>query len=404
MSESFWEHAHHIVAADFCSNVLKEKGQGVNGLIVASDANKHPVIASFLRFYGNENKDSWDLLFGLSRDAFDFDSDGSFVFTDGAKGATASVHEMFTSAGHLLDERHHKLALATTRNGGKEAAEAYDDIFRSAPDQRTIDLKKSELAENVRAILERNPDTRLYPGAVGGVHGRTCGSYVEGYNATLLEEGLRSLPGALQLGRVMEHCQKRFVKLQADSANEDEPLPERIREIMNRRFLAAAKIPDSSVRFSDQEQTRGTCKSTVDPNTAFSFDLTEIEDAGMSACECGVTLMSGLPCKHLIKAAQKAGSDIYDLMNSNDTTAGWKAQYEDFEFLLPTAAQIEAHQDLVNINLRYPPVLRPKQGRPSAGKRKRNFLERLGGAPKRQLTCKRCFKKGHNKKSCPERA
>ena len=85
-------------------------------------------------------------------------------------------------------------------------------------------------------------------------------------------------------------------------------------------------------------------------------------------------------------------------MHEFDTTAGWRAQYDDLQFQVPSEADNEAKSSLWDPSICLVPRYKRKAGRPSL-KRQLSFLEKK----KKKVTCTRCFRRGHTKRSklCP---
>ena len=85
---------------------------------------------------------------------------------------------------------------------------------------------------------------------------------------------------------------------------------------------------------------------------------------------------------------------------------GWhglaEQQYGGMDFPLPSNAQIEAHADLYDESICLHPAFKRPKGRPKNTKRKAGYMEKQG--KKRIFTCQICYKAGHTKKSCPNRA
>ena len=87
-------------------------------------------------------------------------------------------------------------------------------------------------------------------------------------------------------------------------------------------------------------------------------------------------------------------------MHVKDTAADWKASYTGRVMEIPTTADIESFAHLADEQLRLPPALRRKAGRPTK-KRLPSTLADFVVKRKRTMTCQVCFEKNHTKAHCP---
>ena len=91
------------------------------------------------------------------------------------------------------------------------------------------------------------------------------------------------------------------------------------------------------------------------------------------------------------------------IINPELTTQHWKDQYAGLDFPLPSAADVEKHSGLININICLPPAFKRPKGRPKSQMREKGYMEKRP-AMKLKLTCSICYFPGHSKKSCPNAA
>jgi hypothetical protein len=70
-----------------------------------------------------------------------------------------------------------------------------------------------------------------------------------------------------------------------------------------------------------------------------------------------------------------------------------------------STADIASFKHLRNTSWRLPPALRRKTGRPKKAKRIKGGMEasQASGKRPRKMTCGICGKKGHTKKTCPDK-
>ena len=181
-------------------------------------------------------------------------------------------------------------------------------------------------------------------------------------------------------------------------------MPPRVAAAQASSRLAALRIDQSKITFLDSAKKVALVPGVTDSSRFFKVDLREIKNGGKDACDGLCMVLKPDPCPHARAAAMAAGMDIHGLMNPLLTTAAWKDQYADLDFPLPSQAEIDRYAHLINRNIRLPPALKRKKGRPKENKRKKGPLSPKGAKTKRTMTCQVCFTRdGYTKKTCPVR-
>ncbi|XP_021761407.1 uncharacterized protein LOC110726260 [Chenopodium quinoa] len=112
-------------------------------------------------------------------------------------------------------------------------------------------------------------------------------------------------------------------------------------------------------------------------------------------CLCGAWKISGLPCKHAIKAILAAGLNPYQFCSTWFSVQTYKQAYANAINYVP---DIE-HWPKINMPTILPPVMKRAIGRPSR-QRKRAPDEPDKGKRSTTVQCQRCKCYGHNKQTC----
>ena len=134
--------------------------------------------------------------------------------------------------------------------------------------------------------------------------------------------------------------------------------------------------------------------------TYAGVNIGKMEDADKGACDRSCSVSTGLPCGHQLALVDAGNHDLAGYMRKFDTTEGWIGQYAGVEFQLPSEADFEDQGGLWGSSVCIVPPFKQNRGRPSL-KRKQGFLEK--GSKKAKVTCSRCLRVGHTKRSskCP---
>lgn len=213
---------------------------------------------------------------------------------------------------------------------------------------------------------------------------------------------VRLLHPAAALIKLSEKMRDRWDEAKAKSLACQSALPPRLMLKLHETNVAAAKIPVDKIKFTTTDKRSGTVPLNENPTKTASVNMEMMYKMNRESCDRCCSVVTGLPCSHQVAFANAGGHDFVDFMNVLDTTAGWVKQYENVTFHLPSEAEYAAQEHLWDTSLRLVPPYKRQRGRPSL-KRKKGFLERETKA--KVITCQRCFKKGHTKRSgmCIER-
>ncbi|XP_021752033.1 uncharacterized protein LOC110717599 [Chenopodium quinoa] len=113
------------------------------------------------------------------------------------------------------------------------------------------------------------------------------------------------------------------------------------------------------------------------------------------SCVCGRWQVSGIPCRHGIRAILDAGKDPTDFVREWYSVARYKLAYSGNILPIPSPEQWP-DMDVPNL---VPPPMKRSVGRPSRNRRREEGEKRKG---KRSATvqCKKCKQHGHNAATC----
>ena len=104
---------------------------------------------------------------------------------------------------------------------------------------------------------------------------------------------------------------------------------------------------------------------------------------------------TGTPCKHVVKACDKAEKDLWRLVHPCHLLQNIYELYN-FPLKIPSTAEIEAHASLRNSNLKVAPMTKRSKGRP----KKKSYSIYTKKTKERRCTV--CRKTGHNALYCPK--
>ena len=113
-------------------------------------------------------------------------------------------------------------------------------------------------------------------------------------------------------------------------------------------------------------------------------------------CSCGAWQISGIPCRHAIRAMMHANIDPHTVVSAWYSVRTYKQSYSFHINPIPDKEQWPAYADLPTI---MPPTLKRGVGRPSRNRRREEGEDKKG---KRTQTvkCKKCGCLGHNSRTC----
>jgi hypothetical protein len=355
---------------------------------------------------GNENKEAWTKLDEetiVSIPAWDCKE--QVDATDGFKGRPEAFDETVKRASLFLDSKHRSDAIAVlpvSRGGGKVGKAWYQKALNAAT-PRKLKKNKNEMPTAVAEHLGKTPDSEQYPAAASGeLRGKTTSSYVESGNKSVLP--VRHLHPAAALVSLAEKMKERFEANRAAASACPSFLPPRLMESLKKVKEQAARIAPGDIRFTNPDKTKGTTPLLGKPKKVASVDLSKMHMVDKGACDQSCSVLTGFPCCHQIAFADAGEHDIKDFIHEIDTADGWRSQYENVQFELPSEADYDDQSDLWDSSICLVPPYKRGRGRPSK-KRKLGFLEKLRKKSKPNVTCQRCWGAGHTKRSakCPLR-
>ena len=370
------------------------------------DANHNIMLHSALISYGNEDKAAWKKLNDETNNGNrSYDARGTMDISDMDKGADAAFPESFRHAGHLFDVLHRKKAIAKIRKSKGGGSDAVDWFTRAHSSRSIQELEhtKAQMPVKTAALLENIPDANQYPiaAADAGRNGIVSSSYSESWNRAI--KNPRAFPFAAAFKEVVVSESGRFRKAQGDAAGCRANLPPRVHEDCSPFQHASSRIDTSKVTFMNLDKTVALVPRCNGTSQMAKVDLAEAKTGGPGACDVLCMSVSMYPCPHVLAAAAAKGMGIMAIINPKLTAQNWKQQYEDLDFPLPSAADVEKHSGLINRNICLPPAFKRPKGRPRSLKRQKGFMEKPF-TKKRKMTCQICYAKGHTKKNCPNEA
>ncbi|XP_074303589.1 uncharacterized protein LOC141638038 [Silene latifolia] len=128
----------------------------------------------------------------------------------------------------------------------------------------------------------------------------------------------------------------------------------------------------------------------VDGRTQFSVSLSN------KTCACGLWQISGIPCKHAVRAILVANKDPNKYVSEWYSVRKYKEAYSLCINPIPDSEQWPSFDDIPTLE---PPMFKRSIGRPSRNRRREPGEQRKG---KRSTTvkCKKCNCFGHNTRTC----
>lgn len=113
-------------------------------------------------------------------------------------------------------------------------------------------------------------------------------------------------------------------------------------------------------------------------------------------CSCGAWQLSGVPCRHAIRAMLHAKLDPHKVVSSWYSVRTYKQAYNFGMNPIPDQDQWPSYEDLPTIK---PPTLKRGVGRPCRN-RKREEGEDQKGKRAKTVKCTKCDCYGHNSRTC----
>ena len=401
--EATWKMQEPVTSSDFAHG--DPKYGTVFGERVSRDVNRNVLLHSLVVFVGNESEEAHVVLNEATRDGnAGFDHRLTTDNSDADKGGAAGFKKVFKSANQRLDYLHRVNTISETpaaNGGGAVGVEFYKKAF-GARSLTLLAAVKSTMPPKTASLLGKVPDPQQYPVAAadGGATGNTSSSPSESWNCAALKARSCHFAGAV---RELVHAEgARYASSKAAATACEALLPRRIHDEHAGAALAASRISIANVVFLDADKHVALVPTCTDPTKMARVDLREVKNGGPAACDRLCMVLKKIPCPHVHVAAVKAGVDLLSITSPDLKTALWKQQYEGMDFPLPSNAQIEAHADLYDESICLHPALKRPKGRPKSTKRKAGYMEKQG--KKRIFTCQVCYKAGHTKKTCPNRA
>ena len=398
--QTLWKKSVKVSTSDFAHGRRSDYGLvfGIRNLL---DCDSNIGLHTATICVGNEDKVAWLRLNDATKNGNPgWDEKSTIDISDHDKGGEEAFPESFQHASSMLDYLHRYKAIM--KGGGKEAAQFYERCHRARSPEELASIK-SEMPPATAELLSKVDDARQYPVAMpngGNNTGITSSSYSESFNNCIAEE--RQLCMASAYKKLVVKERDRFIRSKEQAAACESIVPPRVAATQAWSRVAALRIDQCKITFLDEGKKVALVPGLTDSSRFFKVDLREVKNGGKNACDGLCMVLKRDPCPHARAAAMAAGMDIHGLMNPLLTTAAWKDQYADLDFPLPSQAEIDGYAHLINRNIRLPPALKRKKGRPKENKRKKGPLSPKGAKTKRTMTCQVCFARdGHTKKTAP---
>ena len=129
------------------------------------------------------------------------------------------------------------------------------------------------------------------------------------------------------------------------------------------------------------------------------INKTVVVDLQDWTCTCGLFQLTGYPCVHACAAIQARKRPIIDFVHKCYSKEAYVKTYRHVIMPVPSARYWEkANEEPIN-----PPLIRKMPGRPKKVRRRAPDEPKKGQISTRKgltVHCKKCFKPGHNSRSC----
>lgn len=255
------------------------------------------------------------------------------------------------------------------------------------------------MAPKIAEYLAKVPDSQQYPckRQQPGLRG-SCGSQgVESSNARMAD--VRAMPFGSTVMGLATKIRDVIISNKAAAAAAATLLPPKRHDLVQAEEEKAV-LARTTTSIVHETNNTFLVSSSTNMEESYRCDLDKVKELSSDACECGMTMLNGVPCKHLVACAlYKRAATIVRYMHYMDTTAGFKELYEKIDVpKLPSALDLQKFEDRIDPNLLLPPATVPARGK----RRKRRHLEAgEGGSTKKrkgtgkQKKCHACGQLGH---------
>ncbi|XP_021746032.1 uncharacterized protein LOC110711901 [Chenopodium quinoa] len=157
--------------------------------------------------------------------------------------------------------------------------------------------------------------------------------------------------------------------------------------------------PKIAKKVKDISKATSTCKAYQ--STPGEYEIHEGKSQfplslNSKICSCGAWQLSGIPCRHAIRAMVHAKVDPYNYISSWYSVKTYKQMYRHCIHLVPDMSQWPSMDAFPHID---PPKMKRGIGRPSRN-RKREEGEDQPGKRSRTVKCGSCGSFGHNARTC----
>jgi len=186
---------------------------------------------------------------------------------------------------------------------------------------------KAEMSDTVAQYLNKIPDQYQYMAAAGGMHGQSTSSACESAHSS--NSSARNVEAGAALWSLVKAERLRFNKNRNESHNDfnsQDSIPNKVRDRL--APFVQKSLMHSGMFFPDDENKRIACVPSLTGEGDYGTDLDK------RTCDCLLKEVEGLPCSHLIHHAEKVRMPLWTLLDVEDTTEGWRAQYP---FYVPLA-------------------------------------------------------------------
>ena len=384
--KSYFSRVHFIprtalIAGDKISRVITMDacvGKGMGSkyshfYVVGLSANKNLIPLCLSIIVGNESNATWGAVLEFAKRHLPYLNRANLKFTaivDNDKGMENAIPSVFENLNRFLCVQHR--GANVLRNSNAVGKVWYDKCVR-ANTVRTLDSYSnavdqhwSQLSHVSKAYLGRYAAWMQFPAAAAarGVEtlGKTASQGVESLNNANLQA--RNMDPFNALLWIAEREVKRFQEHRVMALRATDKGSIIVRHAS--KHIANLKLQGLQVSLGAVEN-HFSVKHDADTFQVvlLHFDATRGED-NCGSCSCGRPVITRLPCKHMLAAANARGRDAISLVPKIYTVERWLGQYGgggeiDVPFPDSSGLREVAREDK---SIRAPVVGAPKKGRP----------------------------------------
>lgn len=369
---NLYSNCHSYSSSDFviCDGT---EYAGILGSRYAMNPNRGLVDLAHVRLLFNEGERSWDVLnYATMMAVPTLDNKDHVDVSHRANGSITSFETHFKSAHSFYDYKRRVEAIGNSAVG-KRGVWAYKKACTSKSFAE-LQSAKDEMDDDVRRYLNKVPDHQQYPVSATGLRGNLGKNMGESDENALLN--VKEAPFTRSLLLLASNIQQRWQSQRENALECKGILPPRIDTRMRAQNARAPLFRSNLVSISPCK-TNASVQSVRYPGKVYRVQYDAIRNADSNACDGLCSIPTGVPCEHQIAAATHLGKHISTFMNVKDRADTWQNMYDSLVIEIPSTAEIESFIHMKKDNLRLPPSLPRKRGRP------RNMNRSMGPTEKR---------------------